>query len=137
MVRWSELAVAKASLAKLASSFLFMGVENGDFSDMAAAMVACKSRKKDTKESKWTKSLCCTASIFIFIVFACVIFYCKCELVIHSERRQCDGLKRKVGEASHVTMETNMVYKFKNAAVCEQDLQTDFIHGFLFHVSQH
>lgn len=48
MVRWSELAVAKASLARLASSFLFIGVENGDFSDIAAAMVAWKSKKSRT-----------------------------------------------------------------------------------------
>lgn len=51
MVKWSELAVAKASLARLASSFLFIGVENGDFSDMAAAMVACRSKKKKKKKS--------------------------------------------------------------------------------------
>lgn len=40
MVRWSEFANASAALAKLASSFLFMGVLKGDFSVMAAAMVA-------------------------------------------------------------------------------------------------
>lgn len=40
MVRWSELANARAALARLASSFLFIGVEKGDFSVMAAAMVA-------------------------------------------------------------------------------------------------
>lgn len=40
MVRWSELATDRAALAKLASSFLFIGVEKGDFSVMAAAMVA-------------------------------------------------------------------------------------------------
>lgn len=42
MVRWSELATDRAALAKLASSFLFIGVEKGDFSVMAAAMVAWK-----------------------------------------------------------------------------------------------
>lgn len=40
MVRWSELATDRAALAKFASSFLFIGVEKGDFSVMAAAMVA-------------------------------------------------------------------------------------------------
>lgn len=34
------MARARAALARLASSFLFIGVENGDFSVMAAAMVA-------------------------------------------------------------------------------------------------
>lgn len=42
MVRWSEFPIASEALAKLASSFLFMGVEKGDFSVMAAAIVACK-----------------------------------------------------------------------------------------------
>lgn len=40
IVRWSELATARAAFARLASSFLFMGVEKGDFSVMAAAIVA-------------------------------------------------------------------------------------------------
>lgn len=34
------MADARAALARLASSFLFIGVEKGDFSVMAAAMVA-------------------------------------------------------------------------------------------------
>lgn len=42
IVKWSELANARAFLARLASSFLFIGVEKGDFSVMAAAMVAWK-----------------------------------------------------------------------------------------------
>lgn len=40
MVRWSESANDSAALARFASSFLFIGVEKGDFSVMAAAMVA-------------------------------------------------------------------------------------------------
>ncbi len=40
MVMWSEFATARADLARLASSFLLIGVTKGDFSDMAAAMVA-------------------------------------------------------------------------------------------------
>lgn len=41
-VKWSELAKESAALARLASSFLFIGVEKGDFSVIAAAMVAYK-----------------------------------------------------------------------------------------------
>lgn len=41
MVRWSEFASAMEDFARSASSFLPIGVTNGDFSVMVAARVAC------------------------------------------------------------------------------------------------
>ena len=46
------MANERAALARLASSFLFIGVENGDFSEIAAAIVAFEEHTHTQSVSK-------------------------------------------------------------------------------------